>query len=158
METGRPIASAAVYPKIRSADRFQVSMTPSTLLLTIASSEDSTMAARWALAVRARLWASAPAVSLRRARWSASLNPLMAAPATAKSSSARVPAGPGASQRARAVTIERSVAARPGPSPPSHDASVTAGMNGRTANPAPRTGWRAARARAVTTTAAIAAP
>src|SRR5687768_16795028 len=41
----RPITSAAVYPKIRSAPGFHDWMTPFRFLLTIASSEASTMAA-----------------------------------------------------------------------------------------------------------------
>ncbi len=40
-----PIASAAVYPKSLSAPRFHEVMTPSNVLLTIASSEESTIAA-----------------------------------------------------------------------------------------------------------------
>ena len=42
----RPTASAAVHPKIRSAPRFQEVMTPSRVLLTIASSDESMIAAR----------------------------------------------------------------------------------------------------------------
>ena len=42
---GRPIASAAVQPNIRSAAGFHEVMIPSRVLLTIASSEESTMAA-----------------------------------------------------------------------------------------------------------------
>ena len=41
-----PTASAAVYPKSRAAPRFHDVMTPSSVLLTMASSEESTMAAR----------------------------------------------------------------------------------------------------------------
>src|SRR5688572_32343496 len=41
-----PIAACAVRPNIRSAARFQLSMTPSMFSLMIASSEDSTTAAR----------------------------------------------------------------------------------------------------------------
>ena len=40
-----PTASAAVYPKMLSAPRFHEVITPSSVLLTIASSEESTMAA-----------------------------------------------------------------------------------------------------------------
>jgi hypothetical protein len=40
-----PTASAGVYPKIRSAPRFQVRMIPFRSLLTMASSEEATMAA-----------------------------------------------------------------------------------------------------------------
>ena len=40
-----PIASSAVYPNIRSAPLFQLLITPSRLLLMIASSELSTIAA-----------------------------------------------------------------------------------------------------------------
>ncbi len=41
-----PIISSAVYPKIRSADRFQDRTIPFRSLLTIASSDDSTIADR----------------------------------------------------------------------------------------------------------------
>jgi hypothetical protein len=47
---GFPITSAATQPKIRSAPMFHEVMTPSRFLLTIASSEDSMMAARRACA------------------------------------------------------------------------------------------------------------
>jgi hypothetical protein len=40
-----PTISAAEYPKILSAAEFQVRMVPSSCLLTMASSEDSTIAA-----------------------------------------------------------------------------------------------------------------
>src|SRR4051812_17307082 len=43
---GFPITSSAVYPNIRSAARFHVVMIPLRSLLTIASSDDSTIAAR----------------------------------------------------------------------------------------------------------------
>src|SRR5688500_11537429 len=42
---GRPITSAAEYPNSRSADRFHVSMEPSSVSVTIASSEEATTAA-----------------------------------------------------------------------------------------------------------------
>src|SRR5262245_57415055 len=42
----RPTASAAVQPKMRSAAGFQDVMMPSSVLLTMTSSDDSTMAAR----------------------------------------------------------------------------------------------------------------
>ena len=42
---GRPITSAAEYPNSRSADRFHVSMDPSSVSVTIASSEEATTAA-----------------------------------------------------------------------------------------------------------------
>src|SRR5690348_6273130 len=42
----RPMASAAVYQKIRSAPRFKVVMMPSSVLLIMASSEFSTIEAR----------------------------------------------------------------------------------------------------------------
>jgi len=41
----RPTASAGVQPKVRSAAGFQEVMTPSSVLLTMTSSDDSTMAA-----------------------------------------------------------------------------------------------------------------
>jgi hypothetical protein len=40
-----PTISAAEYPKIRSAAAFQLRMVPSSVLLMMASSEDSTIAA-----------------------------------------------------------------------------------------------------------------
>jgi hypothetical protein len=43
--TGRPNASRAVYPNSRSAPAFQLVMTPLRSLLTMASSDDSTIAA-----------------------------------------------------------------------------------------------------------------
>ena len=45
-----PTASSAVYPKIASAPLFHVSITPSSVLLIIASCEDSTIAANCAAA------------------------------------------------------------------------------------------------------------
>ena len=45
MVIGRPTASAALYSNSRSAPPFQEVMMPSSVLLTIASSDDSTMAA-----------------------------------------------------------------------------------------------------------------
>src|SRR5262245_1082934 len=45
---GLPIASSAVYPKIRSAPAFQVRICPSRVFPMIASSEESTIAARTA--------------------------------------------------------------------------------------------------------------
>ena len=45
-DAGFPIISAAVYPKMRSAPLFQLVTMPSKSLLTMASSEDSIMAAR----------------------------------------------------------------------------------------------------------------
>jgi hypothetical protein len=46
MKIEEPTISFAEYPKIRSAAAFQVRMVPSSFLLTMASSEDSTIAAR----------------------------------------------------------------------------------------------------------------
>jgi hypothetical protein len=57
-----PTISAAVYPKIRSAAAFHVRMVPSSFLLTMASSEDSTIAASRA-AVSA-IWSGVGAVEL----------------------------------------------------------------------------------------------
>ena len=53
MVTGRPMASAAEYPKVRSAAPFQLLIIPCRSLETMASSEDSTMAARLARACSA---------------------------------------------------------------------------------------------------------
>ena len=50
----RPTASAAVQPKMRSAPAFQEVMTPSSVLLMIASSEESTRAARRAWVISPR--------------------------------------------------------------------------------------------------------
>jgi len=60
---GRPITSAALYPKMRSAPAFQVMIVPFRSLLTIASSDDATIAASiaWALA---RSGARGPCLSL----------------------------------------------------------------------------------------------
>ncbi len=46
----RPTASAALYPKMRSAPPFHEVIRPSSVLLTIASSDESTIAARSARA------------------------------------------------------------------------------------------------------------
>ena len=51
---GWPIASAAEYPKRRSAPAFQLRIFPSKVLLTMASSEEATMAARRARACISR--------------------------------------------------------------------------------------------------------
>src|SRR5208337_506924 len=48
-----PIASAAVYPNIFSAAGFQVEIMPPSVLLIMASSLDSTIAANWAHAALA---------------------------------------------------------------------------------------------------------
>jgi hypothetical protein len=50
MVIGRPTASSAGYPNSRSAPAFHETIRPSSVLLTIASSEDSTIAASRALA------------------------------------------------------------------------------------------------------------
>jgi hypothetical protein len=57
----RPTASAAEKPKSRSAPRFHDVMMPSRSLLTIASSLDSTIAARrhWSLRAARTMWTSA---------------------------------------------------------------------------------------------------
>ena len=48
-----PMASFAVYPNSRSAPAFQLVMTPSKVLLTIASSEESTIEASKPIALSA---------------------------------------------------------------------------------------------------------